>query len=411
MKRLFLLIFAIVCFAGVANAQATLWRPPHPLTGGSMPTLVQDLKISQLTALSSATSDDLLVIVNDPGGTPVTRKITVGSLFGSILGNVVVTAASNSTATFSVRDSSTASIFAVDTTNGRVTFNNAIAGGGQANLILGSGAGLFLPNSGVLSFSSNGGFASSNVVLQRDDSSGILAQRSGTTAQIYRIYETYTDASNYKRLVVYGSGTIFIEGAGTGSGGNTLSLGTATNTGIDFYTNNTRRWGFSNAGHLLTLDADNAYDIGASGANRPRHLYVGSNGTFGSTVSANIFTATSSLITGAAGYIYWTSRSVMNSPSDGVIKLANQAETDFNRIQFGGTSTAFSGISLSASVGGHAQGLIIQRADGTPQVFANLGAATNGSVIYCSDCTKATPCAGSGTGAIAKRINGSWDCD
>lgn len=47
--------------------------------------------------------------------------------------------------------------------------------------------------------------------------------------------------------------------------------------------------------------------------------------------------------------------------------------------------------------------------------FAALGAAynsgTNGTVVYCSDCTKATPCAGSGSGAIAKRINGAWDCD
>lgn len=35
----------------------------------------------------------------------------------------------------------------------------------------------------------------------------------------------------------------------------------------------------------------------------------------------------------------------------------------------------------------------------------------NGSVIYCSDCTKATPCASGGTGALAKRLNNAWDCD
>jgi hypothetical protein len=39
-----------------------------------------------------------------------------------------------------------------------------------------------------------------------------------------------------------------------------------------------------------------------------------------------------------------------------------------------------------------------------------LGSPANGIVIYCSDCTKATPCAGGGTGALAKRINGAWDC-
>jgi hypothetical protein len=44
-------------------------------------------------------------------------------------------------------------------------------------------------------------------------------------------------------------------------------------------------------------------------------------------------------------------------------------------------------------------------------LFSALGAAQNGTVAYCSDCTFANPCAGSGTGAIAKRLNGAWRCD
>lgn len=44
--------------------------------------------------------------------------------------------------------------------------------------------------------------------------------------------------------------------------------------------------------------------------------------------------------------------------------------------------------------------------------FANLPAApANGMIIYCSDCTKATPCAAAGTGALAVRLNGAWDCN
>jgi len=41
----------------------------------------------------------------------------------------------------------------------------------------------------------------------------------------------------------------------------------------------------------------------------------------------------------------------------------------------------------------------------------SLPAHDNGSLIYCSDCTKATPCGSGGTGAIAKRLNGAWDCN
>lgn len=43
--------------------------------------------------------------------------------------------------------------------------------------------------------------------------------------------------------------------------------------------------------------------------------------------------------------------------------------------------------------------------------FASLPAATNGTMIYCNDCTIANPCAGAGTGAIAKRLNGAWVCN
>jgi len=37
-------------------------------------------------------------------------------------------------------------------------------------------------------------------------------------------------------------------------------------------------------------------------------------------------------------------------------------------------------------------------------------AAANGSIVYCSNCTAASPCAGGGTGAIARRISGAWVC-
>lgn len=49
----------------------------------------------------------------------------------------------------------------------------------------------------------------------------------------------------------------------------------------------------------------------------------------------------------------------------------------------------------------------------TGTTFANigLGSVANGTVQYCSDCTIANPCAGGGTGAIAKRLNGVWVCN
>jgi hypothetical protein len=42
--------------------------------------------------------------------------------------------------------------------------------------------------------------------------------------------------------------------------------------------------------------------------------------------------------------------------------------------------------------------------------FASLGAGANGSILYCSDCAQATPCAGGGAGAMATYVNGAWSC-
>lgn len=42
---------------------------------------------------------------------------------------------------------------------------------------------------------------------------------------------------------------------------------------------------------------------------------------------------------------------------------------------------------------------------------AQLGGWANGSMVYCSDCQAANPCTGGGSGAFARRINGSWVCN
>lgn len=55
-----------------------------------------DKKISELVTLNTASGDDLLLVVNDPSGTPASRKITVNNLFG----NVVVSTTHKAATTF-----------------------------------------------------------------------------------------------------------------------------------------------------------------------------------------------------------------------------------------------------------------------------------------------------------------------
>jgi hypothetical protein len=143
--------------------------------------------------------------------------------------------------------------FSMDGTNA-YTFE----GGGNTNI----------RSTGVVRWSSTGDpIGSIDLILARD-AANTLAQRNGTNAQTFRVYNTFTDASNYERGGMQWSGGAFQVGVlGTaGTGSPTRSLQFVVNNGAHV-------WNFSTAGNFLAA-ADNAYDIGASGAKRPRSIYA-----------------------------------------------------------------------------------------------------------------------------------------
>lgn len=123
-------------------------------------------------------------------------------------------------------------------------------------------------------------FGAANDVILTRDAADALAQRRTTNPQTFRIYNTFTDSSNYERLAVTYSGSdarIQTEKAGTGTA-RSLVFGTDANA----------RWLIgATSGHLLA-GADNTYDIGASGANRPRNLYMASWIRMATTVVASL---------------------------------------------------------------------------------------------------------------------------
>ena len=57
-------------------------------------------KITELTSLNSPAGEDLLVIVDDPSGSPITKKVTVNSLFANCSANLVI----SNTATLSANN-------------------------------------------------------------------------------------------------------------------------------------------------------------------------------------------------------------------------------------------------------------------------------------------------------------------
>lgn len=124
------------------------------------------------------------------------------------------------------------------------------------------------------------------------------------------------------------------------------------------------RWYLATAGHFLAQD-DNTYDIGASGASRPKDYFGAGVGVFGGRITGGEHFITANAAGGfGAGRFF-----ILPGASDGIIGLYNAGATDFNRLTLGGTTAAFPAIGRGAT-NGH---LTITGADG-----AVGGTATNG---------------------------------
>lgn len=144
-----------------------------------------------------------------------------------------------------------------------------IVGAGSYRVAFNS-AGPAIPAASAYSWASTSDASAAPDLYMYRDAANALAQRNGVTGQALRIYNTYTDASNYERLSLRWSGNvaqILGEKLGTGSGRD-----------LQFGVNGTAYWGISTgAGGTFYAVTDNSYDIGATGANRPRTVYVGTS--------------------------------------------------------------------------------------------------------------------------------------
>lgn len=101
-----------------------------------------DKKVSQLTALTSPAGEDLLLIVDDPSGTPVSKQVTLNSFFGSVAANTSLSGTLTATANVTVSGSNTSISSNVNITS--------------------SSAGSLKVNSGVITLGANTTVSSNN---------------------------------------------------------------------------------------------------------------------------------------------------------------------------------------------------------------------------------------------------------
>jgi hypothetical protein len=167
---------------------------------------------------------------------------------------------------------------------------------------------------------------SSDALLFRD-AAGILAQRNLSTAQQFRLYNT-TDAglTNYSRAQFEFSGGLFYI--------STANAGTGPALGLGFWVAGGSKWTIPTTGHFLA-GVDNTFDIGASGANRPR------TGYFGTSVETPMLIG-SNLRINSGGLYFSTNSSVMTAPSNGVIRFTDAGQSTFTRLELGAANLGIS---------------------------------------------------------------------
>lgn len=231
------------------------------------------------------------------------------------------------------------------------------------------------------------------------EAANTLALRNGAAAQTLNIYNTYTSGSNYEAASLGFSGGVF----------NIASYhvgGTAKN--IDFYRGGVQRISIKGGDITfyddLLFSGDNLYDIGASGATRPRSIYLGGGGTGSSVPGLNIsqvwnngattfnaalvnvtdtasasasllmdlqvggvsqfkvdkvgaVTTVGAIVVGGnltvptAGVIRFgaANRTRIESPGDGDLLFRDSGSATFGKLQFGGTTASFPSIKRNAA--------------------------------------------------------------
>jgi hypothetical protein len=151
---------------------------------------------------------------------------------------------------------------------------------------------------------SNNNASSGDVTLARD-AANTLAQRNGTNAQTFRVYNTYTSGTNYELGKLEWSSNVFRIGTEKGSAGGTARA-------LELQTDGVTR---------VTIGATNGHLTGSNDVYCAASAFIGCNG-----------------------------RSIFSSPSDGVMRITNYGVNDFNRLQFGGTTASFPALKRNAAV-------------------------------------------------------------
>jgi hypothetical protein len=187
------------------------------------------------------------------------------------------------------------------------------ANGGATASFGAGGGGMNLRSDSPYSWASSTNLTSANDLSLFRDAADTLAQRRATNPQAFRIYNTYTSTTNFERgFLRWSSNVLQIGTEKGGTGGSARAL--------EFQTDGVTRMTIAGSGGTIN---------------------VGSGAQFGSN---GIQVASTASLRFSGGAIGSSSDLWMLRSGSGIIRFATGSSTstaDFNRLQFGGTTTSF----------------------------------------------------------------------
>jgi hypothetical protein len=266
--------------------------------------VAQTLSVQSVVAGTTNTAGANLTITgsqgtgNAAGGSIIFQVAPAGSS-GSAQNALATALTINSAGQLLFAGSASAGLFKQSASNYIESITGFSMGAGSTTGASMDGNGLTAGPSGQIGFASGNAVGARDTILARD-AANTLALRNGTAAQTFNIYDTYTDASNYRRASMYWSGGAFYidndVNAGTGITNATLYVKTRGNLhlvagagGYDVITNG------NGGGSLYPGGTTNTTGFGRSDR-------TWSNGFFGTSVQLAPATAIPAGGTAGLGY-------------------------------------------------------------------------------------------------------------
>jgi hypothetical protein len=230
-----------------------------------------------------------------------------------------------------------------------VSINNSVIFVNQSMSHSGTNNAINLNNSGV-SISTG---SSNQPIILSPNGTGTIDGRNGLNSQEFRLYNTYTSATSAERATFKFVNNNFVIGA------ETLPL-SGSQRSMLFQTASATRMTILSSG-----------EVRISSSNSANALNVVGGATFGNNISVP-----SVIVSGNGGALNFgtagaTPRGQIRATGDGVFILLNSAQLDFNRLQFGGSTSEFPAIKRSGT------SLEVKLADDSTYTNLNVGSLSS----------------------------------